>query len=107
MILATNVSAAAQLAQSGHLVDAQLADFGRKLAACQKTMEFCKVVYGHGYVNVFAVAAVHTGNALPCCRIDYHMAQVDVKSDLLLQRHRLKSEASWLSNPEPALFLTW
>ncbi|DBB03525.1 TPA: hypothetical protein ACH3X3_010869 [Trebouxia sp. C0006] len=41
-VLATDVSAAAELAQSGHLVDAKLADFGRKVAACQKTMEFCK-----------------------------------------------------------------
>ncbi len=63
-------------------------------------------------LDVFALATVRTGNAallvaLPCCHTDYHMAQVDVKADLLLQHHRLRSEASWLSNLEPALFLTW
>ena len=51
MVLATDVSAAAELAQSGHLVDVQLADFGRKVVACQQTREFCKVVYVHGYVS--------------------------------------------------------
>ncbi len=64
-------------------------------------------------LDLFAAASLHTGNAallvsLPCCHIDYHMAQVDIrKSDLLLQRHRLRSEASWLSNLKPALLLTW
>jgi len=42
-VLATDVTAGAELAQAGHLVDAELAEFGRKAVACPKTLELCKV----------------------------------------------------------------
>lgn len=85
-------------------------------------------------LDVFGVADVHTSNAalfvesrtcfLMCLQLHLCvpamlpfmwlflaaiqiMAQVDFKSDLLLQHHRLRSEASWLSNLDLALFLTW
>ena len=85
-------------------------------------------------LDVFGVAAVHTSNAallvvlwtcfLMCLQLHpcvptmlpfmwlflaaiQIMVQVDFKSDLLLQHHRLRSEASWLSNLDLALFLTW